>query len=1583
MNRNKRRLRGLLSAAAACFLLSGGLAGPDQALAAGTSGIRALAPEDFHEASIMESDPAFSEEGAVIVYMNQTNSEPVWTLHSEDFRMEEWGGRQRMVTDLSLLSTDAFRTWEDPARVSFAGAGYTSEGRSVDVTYFLDRISLKAGPHTESEGKNVVQAAFTGEGELFLSGFAFKGLEAGGIYAEDSVTMEVTYSDTGEPVENMVSLQCFKDIDVVSGSLPGAVEAIRFDQGYSGRSYVMEGTWLSTSDGTWFRATRATDEAAEEVLYSTVYSVVSGPSCSFSWTGGNCATSITTLSGGSYPPVREEFPVKTADRETAGPGDRVTYEIRMDFPYTDPDSAAASIEVYDDLDPALDSERAEGTVTRQGEDDTGSWNFRVREGRVSFTAADPALVRGEDYVFRIRVPLAEGILDGHGLTLRDGVLYAKIPNASGFCIADHNGVIQERTGKPVTVLTPAAGLSLTKTADREAISGAMPGDRIRYSFVIRNTGRVTLTDTALTDALPVRDLKTDWASSTDPETAAGTLSPGESVTASAVYVLTQADIDRGLVHNQAEAIGRAPDGSPVRASDEADTSLDARPSISLSKAADPEKIVRAEPGDVINYTFSIRNSGSVTLTDISLTDSLEGLEGPSLDWSGVKKEGVLLPGESLTGTASWQVRQADIDAGRVLNRAEVTGTDPEGETVKDADEALTLLTGTPALRFSKEAEEPVMKGAAAGDEAVFLFRAENTGTVTLTGLSIRDSLEGLSDPVCSWPGQAGVLLPGQVMTARAVYRLTQADIDEERIIYNTAVMTAGAPDGETLEEEDDAEVRVFEDPAIHLVKEADPVSIEDAAAGDLVTYTFTGTNTGTVTLKGVVLEDDLEGLQDLALAWEGEEGVLLPGQRVTASASYALTQEDIDRGEVINTARIRGTSEAGTTVEHDGDAQTLLNGHDSMTLVKEADCASLPEAAPGDRVTFTFTAANTGTRTLHGVRIQDDLEGLSDLAMTWPGEAGTLMPGQTMTASAVYTIDQSDIDRGSLYNLAVLHGTGPDGDPLPPEEDEAEVVLPETPRIELTKEADPVLLDPAEAGRTIRYRFVLTNTGNVTLTGVSVTDDLKADGDLADFSMDWSGAGGGEGTLLPGETVEGTASYTITQADIDRGSVANGALAEGTSPSGEKVTDRDETVTELAGTADLSLTKTADPVLIRDAQAGSAVTYTIEAVNTGSVTLTGVTLTDSLEGLDYFETDWSEASQEGTLLPGERVRAEASYSLTQADIDRGSLVNTVLVSAKGPDPEAPVLEREDTVKTDLPSTPLIQLTKTVDMEEIAGAEPGRELTYFFAIENISGVTLSEVALEDELEGLSEIVPDPGMEALPVTLSPGQVWTGTASYALTRADIDRGEVLNHALASGRGPGTTDPETGEEKEGETVTDTDEARTILDGEASVSMVKKADPSSMVDAKAGDTITYSFTVTNTGSVTLTGLVISDGLKGLGTPVFDWDGSTDPETGAGILAPGESVTARALYALTSADLSRGRVVNSALVKAQTPQGDPVESETVTARTSLKKTPRTALGRVFKNPRTGDWNLAALWAALGLAGLSAAGVLQLLKRRKG
>ena len=80
---------------------------------------------------------------------------------------------------------------------------------------------------------------------------------------------------------------------------------------------------------------------------------------------------------------------------------------------------------------------------------------------------------------------------------------------------------------------------------------------------------------------------------------------------------------------------------------------------------------------------------------------------------------------------------------------------------------------------------------------------------------------------------------------------------------------------------------------------------------------------------------------------------------------------------------------------------------------------------------------------------------------------------------------------------------------------------------------------------TIDYAFTVTNTGDVTLTNVTVTDPLVAV------------SGGPIASLAPGATdsTTFTATLTIDQADVDAEMVENQATEEGTPPSGPPVTD--------------------------------------------------------------------------------------------------------------------------------------------------------------------------------------------------------------------------------------------------------------------------------------------------------------------------------------------------------------------------------------------------------------------------------------------
>ncbi|MBK1442831.1 DUF11 domain-containing protein, partial [Parapedobacter sp. ISTM3] len=102
-------------------------------------------------------------------------------------------------------------------------------------------------------------------------------------------------------------------------------------------------------------------------------------------------------------------------------------------------------------------------------------------------------------------------------------------------------------------------------------------------------------------------------------------------------------------------------------------------------------------------------------------------------------------------------------------------------------------------------------------------------------------------------------------------------------------------------------------PSIALVKSFAVADGGDGRidAGDVITYTFEVTNTGNMTLSGVSVTDGLAGLSALTYSWPGAGGVLLPGQSATATATYAVTQDDIDAGEVSNQAVATGVIPGG------------------------------------------------------------------------------------------------------------------------------------------------------------------------------------------------------------------------------------------------------------------------------------------------------------------------------------------------------------------------------------------------------------------------------------------------------------------------------------------------------------------------------------------------------------------------------------------------------------------------------------------------------------------------------------------------
>lgn len=99
---------------------------------------------------------------------------------------------------------------------------------------------------------------------------------------------------------------------------------------------------------------------------------------------------------------------------------------------------------------------------------------------------------------------------------------------------------------------------------------------------------------------------------------------------------------------------------------------------------------------------------------------------------------------------------------------------------------------------------------------------------------------------------------------------------------------------------DEVEVPVDPVASIELIKEAD--NKEVSKVNETITYTFTVTNTGKITLEDVYVFDET-----FNKAVELENTTLEPGETTTGTLAYVVSQEDLDNGEIINIAITEGT----------------------------------------------------------------------------------------------------------------------------------------------------------------------------------------------------------------------------------------------------------------------------------------------------------------------------------------------------------------------------------------------------------------------------------------------------------------------------------------------------------------------------------------------------------------------------------------------------------------------------------------------------------------------------------------------------
>ncbi|HEY9292050.1 MAG TPA: hypothetical protein VIP98_12285 [Microlunatus sp.] len=805
-------------------------------------------------------------------------------------------------------------------------------------------------------------------------------------------------------------------------------------------------------------------------------------------------------------------------------------------------------------------------------------------------------------------------------------------------------------------------------------------------------------------------------------------------------------------------------------------------------------------------------------------------------------------------------------------------------------------TGHPrSISLQKRADEPRDVNddgiTDSGDEIDYSFVVTNIGQTDVGDIAIDDSLiPGVTCPdVVLQPGEQTTCTPDQP------YRITEAD-ENLREVSNIATANGTVPGTDTDVRSDPSEtVTPVEqvNPHLLLVKSADPDSEDSYRVGQQIAYTFTATNTGNVPVEDVAITDtQFSGSGDLSDLQCADDDDLEPGDQFSCTATYELTQADIDAGAVTNTATARGTGPNGNDVtSNEEDARVPVIPDPQVILLKTVD----PHLAggPGETVTYTFRVLNVGNVTLTDPTIDETSFSGSGTVPEADCPDGPLEPGELTTCTSEYTLTQDDVTQGRVTNTATVTATPPTGPTVASDPSRAILFAPPQPDISIDKSADPT--DVEQAGDTVDYAFTVTNTGNVSLRDVTVNEvDFSGTGELAEISCP-------DDTLAAGADMTCTSEYTVTQDDIDTGLITNSASVSGTPPGedAEPITSPidDATVTAEQSPA-IGLVKSASPSSYDEP--GDVINYTFAVTNTGNV---------SLSNQDIEETafsgsgDLADAScPAGVFAPGESVECVADYTVTQADIDRGSVRNTATATADPPYRTDRPTSDPDSVVVPAELNPSLTLRKSVD--PITVDQAGDEVTYTFKITNTGNVTLHDVGVDENAFSGSGTAPAAVCPDDAKTLHPGDQVSCTAGYTVTQDDVDAGQILNTAVAEGTPPTTERP---------IHSDPSNAEITAARHPQLALDKSADQLT-VDG-VGQQLTYSFAVTNTGNVTLNKITIEDTqFSGSGT-------LSDPTCPDTKLAPGEQTTCTATYQVTEDDLDAGKIINTALAHGTPPGG--------------------------------------------------------------
>ena len=455
----------------------------------------------------------------------------------------------------------------------------------------------------------------------------------------------------------------------------------------------------------------------------------------------------------------------------------------------------------------------------------------------------------------------------------------------------------------------------------------------------------------------------------------------------------------------------------------------------LKKTADPPSGTTVPVDSVIKYTLTAAHASGVAVIGATAEDDLSEV----LPYATIVQP---LPAElTLSGTTlTWAIPDIDVgsqvsvsfsvkvmpDAAGVTVHNVAAPTSPGGECGEAAPDtagrvrSLAPVAGSPCetihdtpptWTLTKTANPPSGTSVKPGSTIAYTLTATNTSKAPVTGATAQDDLSkvlsyaSLVTPLPAGLTQTGTKLTWTIPTIPVGGKVS---VTFSVIVHTDAagvtitnLATPTSPGGACSENCE----TTHKTPTWTLAKTANPASGTEVQPGSTIAYTLTATNTSQAAVSGATAQDDLSKVLSYAsLVTPLPAGLTQSGTKLTwtiptipvggkVSVTFKVTVNTDAIGVTISNLATP-TSPGGKCTS----CQTTHTTPPTWTLNKTADPASGSTVSDGQTITYTLTAANTGSSVVSGAVATDDLSQLAAYVyLNTPLPAGLTRSGDTLT----------------------------------------------------------------------------------------------------------------------------------------------------------------------------------------------------------------------------------------------------------------------------------------------------------------------------------------------------------------------------------------------------------------------------------------------------------------------------------------------------------------------------------------------------------------------------------------------------------